>query len=192
MIATDSVMTTSDRGDVEPNKQLGGWSVDFHPRGVFIIQPGLYYGSAGKRAKTRGVPLSAITEQEQEFRDAFDAMATSGRLERGDVVVPQSMFCGIRYTLHRRNHKLLGQWITFDESGRGGKVIRFDWGSKRAAFPVLNPMPGVRSHIVTLPKPGSIESVTIPYSRNIGGVSREFELAFEATPDYVPLIESLN
>lgn len=194
MVATDSIATWRDRTDLTESKELGGWSREVHPRGMFLVQPGLYYGSSGKRAKTRGVPLAVMEQKEQEFRDAFERMLTSKSLADGDVRVPQKMFVGIRYALHRRNVKLLGQWIALgasdDDSDSGGKVIRFDWTTKREAFPVLAPTAN-RSYLETFPILGTADSVTTPYTKDIGGIAaRETErLSMADQPDWASFIE---
>jgi hypothetical protein len=192
MVATDSVATISVRDDLRDTKELGGWSRETHPNGMFLIQPGLYFGSSGKHAKTRGVPLSAIQDREEEFRAAFARMCESRRLEDGDVAVPAHMFVGIRAALHRRNHKLLGQWIEYAEreDGTKGKIIRFDWTTKRRAIPVLAPI-GDRTYLQTFPKDGDAGIPTVPYSKDIGGVlKRELERALlEAAPDWQREIE---
>lgn len=188
MIATDSVCTLTKRTDIEDTKELGGWSLEVHPEGMFLIQPGLYFGTSGKPAKTRGVPQSVIVKQESEFRSAFDRMAKSKRLEDGDVQVPQRMFVGIRLALARRNTKLLGQWIEFEdpETGRKGKTIKFDWLSKRAPHPALMPVEGVRSYIATFPIAGDPSVETVPYSRDIGALqlAEEYRSWLEAQPDW--------
>jgi hypothetical protein len=195
MIATDSVATWRRRDDVPDSKVLGEWSTEVHPRGMFLIQPGLYFGSSGGRAKTRGVPLAAITEKEDEFRSAFDKMVESKCLDDGDVRVPQRMFVGIRYALHRRNQKLLGQWIDMGhvEKGTGiasGKTVKFDWTTKRLAYPVIPPGPS-HSYIETFPQPGDPNKTTTPYSKDIGGVMQRelLRLALEAQPEWAPSIE---
>jgi hypothetical protein len=192
MIATDSVATITDRTDIQESKDLGGWSRETHPQGMFLIQPGLYFGSSGKHAKTRGVPRSAIEAREGEFRAAFTRMCESKRLEDGDVSVPATMFVGIRAAVHRRNMALLGQWIEYaeKEDGSKGKVIRFDWTTKRVAFPVLAPTDN-RSYLQTFPKIGNRELETVPYSKDIGGLlAREGERALlEASPDWQANIE---
>ena len=199
MVATDSVATWRDREDIPVSKALGGWDVELHPRGMFLIQPGMYFGSSGKRAKTRGVPLAAIEEKEADFRRGFDAMVEGQRLDYGDVQVAQHMFVGIRYALQRRNSKLLGQWIDFEsntvdpETGesvrKAGKTVKFDWTTKRLAYPILPPTLG-RSYVQTFPKPGESESVTTPYSKDIGGVlaREELRLGTDDNPDWVPLM----
>lgn len=193
MIATDSVCTWNERTDVVESGDLGGWSRETHPRGMFIVQPGLYFGSSSKPAKTRGVPRSVIESYLPTFQSAFNDMVSSHRLNAGDVDVPQRMFVGIRYALHRRNLKLLGQWIEFvdPESGRTGKRISFDWSTKRLPYPALDPLPGLRSWIETLPQSGSVDVETLPYSRDIGGLLRreEFRLAFADAPDWADALE---
>lgn len=188
MVATDSLCTWQERRDIAVSDELGGWSVEEHPGGMFIVQPGLYFGSNGKAAKTRGVPRSVIESMEDDFRRAFDRMCASQRLNDGDVDVPQRLFAGIRYTLHRHNMKLLGQWVEFfdPETGRSGKTIRFDWSSKRARYPVLDPGPG-HAYIETFPPDGSPEVETVPYSKDIGGLMLrdELRLAFESQPDWI-------
>lgn len=197
MVATDSVCTWQDRTDVVESTELGGWSRERHPNGLFIVQPGLYFGSSGKRAKTRGVPYSVISDYEPRFRAAFAKMCETHLLIDGDVQVPQRMFVGIRYALHRKNLKLLGQWIEFEdpETGRTGKTIRFDWGSKRALYPAIEPIPGVRMYIETLPQEGDPDVETIPYHKDIGGLLIRSHLRemFEAQPDWAsgPLMEGV-
>lgn len=197
MVATDSVATWRDRTDLTESKELGGWSREVHPRGMFLVQPGLYYGSSGKRAKTRGVPLAVMEQKEDEFRTAFARMLKTKCLSDGDVRVPQRMFVGIRYAIHRRNNKLLGQWIDLgsesDLADGGGKVIRFDWTTKREAYPVLAPNAS-RSYLETFPIIGAADDITTPYAKDIGGIiSREEErLAVSDQPDWVQWIESVE
>lgn len=193
MIATDSLCTWNLRTDIVPSELLGGWSVEEHPRGMFLVQPGLYFGSSGKAVKTRGVPRSVIEEREQDFRDAFARMVASRKLHDGDLQVEQRMFVGIRYALHRRNLKLLGQWIEFKdpETGRTGKTIKFDWSSKRRKYPVLDPFPGVHSYIETFPLEGDASVESVPYSKDIGGIVLRSTLRsmYDGQPDWTPQIE---
>lgn len=194
MVATDSVCTLTERSDIADTKDLGGWSLEIHPFGMFLIQPGVYFGSSGKPAKTRGVPASVFVNERDAFEEAFRDMVLSHDLENAFVSVPQRMFVGIRLALQRHNLKLLGQWIEFEDkvTGRKGKAIRFDWRTKRLDNPALAPVPGVRSYILTLPKPGDPTLDTVPYSKNIGQliVNEEDRAVFEAQPDWVELWEN--
>ena len=195
MIATDSVCTYNlERTDIEYSEDLGGWDAEEHPRGMFIVQPGLYFGSSNKRPKTRGVPRSVIETFEGTFRAAFDRMVSTQRITDGNVQVPQRMFVGIRYALHRHNLKLLGQWIEFHdpETDTYGKTISFDWRTKRDPYHVVNPMPGVHSYIETFPQDGDPTVETLPYSKDIGGlVLRQLlrSMYMDPQPDWVPQIE---
>lgn len=192
MIATDSVCTFNPRPDIVESSELGGWSVELHPRGMFIVQPGLYFGSSSKPAKTRGVPRSVIESYERTFRDSFAKMADTHKLTDGDVDVPQRLFCGIRYALHRRNLRLLGQWIEFvdPETGRTGKTIRFDWSSKRHPYMALPPN-GFHSYIETYPQEGDSTVDSVPYSKDIGGLLLRNSLRglYDGQPDWIPQIE---
>jgi hypothetical protein len=192
MVATDSVSTWTPREDMADSRELGSWSVELHPDGMLLVQPGLYFGSSGKRAKTRGVPLSAMEGKEGEFKAAFERMCQTRTMEDGDVYVPQRMFVGIRYALHRRNLKLLGQWIEFGEEkadGKKGKRISFDWKTKRRSDYAA--MPGLgQTYVQTFPKIGDIDVCTTPYSKDIGGLQEREQIRswFEATPDWEPIL----
>lgn len=191
MIATDSITTTNPRHDVEVSDALGGWGQELHPRGMFLVQPGLYFGSSGKHAKTRGVPRSVIEDFEGNFRSAFEHMATTRNITDGIVRVPQRLFAGIRLALHRRNFKILGQWLDFvDKEGVPGKAISFDWRTKRAPYPVLSPTEE-RSWLVTFPYEGSEDVETVPYSKDIGGLEEATEMRamVDEQPEGVRLIE---
>jgi len=185
MVATDSVTTTSNRKDYPESRDLGGWSREVHPKGIFIVQPGVYFGTSGKPSKTRGVPRTVVDKYEAVFRDAFDTMVDTGEMQDGDVTVPQTVFVGIRYAVHRRDMKLLGQWIEFGELGKRGKVISFDWTSKRAPYPVLAPNE-TRTYLQTFPYEGSPAIHTLPYAKDIGGLRarEESRMAFELQPDW--------
>jgi DNA polymerase type B, organellar and viral len=187
MIATDSVCTTSDRTGLSRSTTLGGWSVETHSTGIFFVQPGVYFGSSGKPAKTRGVPRVVMEEMRPEFLAAFERMTESKHFEDGDVRVPQTMFVGIKYALHRKNMKLLGQWISFadPETGVTGKRMSFEWTSKRAPYPVLSPTKD-RPYLLTFPKDGDVTSETMPYNKDIGGIRQAEEIRswYTAQPDW--------
>ena len=192
MVATDGITTTNPREEIEVSNELGGWSRKEHPRGIFLVQPGLYFGSSGEHVKTRGVPRSVIEDFEGTFRAAFTGMVVSRNITDGNVRVPQRLFCGIRLALHRRNFKILGQWLEFvDKDGVAGKVLSFDWRTKRAAYPVLAPT-AERSWLVTFPYEGSEDVETVPYSKNIGGLEEagEMRAMVDEQPEGVRLIEA--
>lgn len=185
MVATDSVASLIERPEHAESKTLGGWSKEIHAEGIFTVQPGVYFGTSGKRSKTRGVPRAIVDAYETAFREAFDRMVSSGSLSDGDVVLPQKIFVGIRYALHRRNTSLLGQWIEFGRDSGTGKTVSFDWTTKRVAAPALKPN-SQRSYIQTYPYQGSTSICTVPYSKDIGGLvaREEARMAFEGQPDW--------
>lgn len=187
MVATDSVATISHRSDIKDSDKLGGWSREHHPTGMFVVQPGVYFGSSGKPTKTRGFTRTVVDTYEPEFRAVFNEMVESGELERGQVALPINLFVGIRYALQRRNTSLLGQWITYGGVGKTGKILSFDWTSKRSPMAV-NPT-DYRSWIQTLPLEGAPDISTVPYSKNIGGLldAAEDRLAFADLPDWSPM-----
>lgn len=188
MVATDSVATTLDRSlDVEISEALGAWSNEVHPEGMFTVQPGVYFGTSEKPTKTRGFTRTVVDEYQPAFRAAFTRMVESGRLDDGAVSLPITIFCGIRYALQRRDMSLLGQWIEYGTAEVAGKVLSFDWTTKRQAM-TLTPTKS-RPWIQTLPFSGSADAETIPYSKNIGGLMEAGvdRLAFADLPDWSPL-----
>jgi len=187
MIATDSVASITERKDVAVSAELGGWSVEHHPEGMFVVQPGVYFGSSGKPTKTRGFTRTVVDQYEPAFRDAFASMVETGDMRAGQVALPIQIFCGIRYALQRRNMNLLGQWIEYGTSDLPGKLMSFDWTTKR--MPVaINPTEQ-RPWILTLPYEGAEDIESIPYSRDIGGLlaAEQDRLAFVDLPDWSPL-----
>jgi hypothetical protein len=188
MVATDSVASLMDRGlSVRVSEALGDWSEELHPRGMFVVQPGVYFGSSGKPTKTRGFTRTVVDTYEGDFRNAFERMVASGDLAQGSVALPVQTFVGIRYALQRRDMKLLGQWIQYGVGAVKGKVMSFDWTTKRHPM-TLNPTAD-RPWILTLPYEGSEEYETVPYSKDIGGLleREEGRLAFADLPDWSPL-----
>lgn len=187
MVATDSVASLIERGDVNVCGELGGWSVESHPVGMFVVQPGVYFGSSGKPTKTRGFTRTVVDMYEEHFRAAFERMVRSGDLNEGSVSLPVQTFVGIRYALQRRDMRLLGQWIQYGSGGVDGKMLSFDWTSKRMPMS-LNPT-RERPWILTLPYQGSPKLETVPYSKDIGGLleREEGRLAFADLPDWSPL-----
>lgn len=189
MVATDSVASLVDRSDdvgVTVSSALGDWSVEEHPRGMFTVQPGVYFGTSGKPTKTRGFTRTVVDAYEPQFRQAFEAMIASADLNAGSVPLPVKVFCGIKYAIHRHDMRLLGQWLDYGSDGSGGKVLSFDWTSKR--HPMAIQPSASRPWILTLPYEGHVDTVTVPYSKNIGGLmDRELErLVFDGQPDWSP------
>ena len=199
MIATDAIFT-SHNIHTKVTDQLGDYGKKYHPHGIFLVQPGLYFRTSrndqGKidPPKTRGVPLSLVIQHESDFRKAFKRMRDSKHISDGDVALPVRCFVGIRQALHRHNRNILGQWIEFgskDENGNArGKVVSFDWRSKRDPNFTLPDWDG--RHIKTVPQQGSVDTETLPYNKDIGKVLEELRIDFEDQPDWTDIISSME
>lgn len=192
MIATDSVASLHKRADLKPRKvkKLGGWDVEEHSEGMFIVQSGLYFSGSGA-SKTRGIPKAVLEDSMRgKFEDAFRRFLESGHINECVVRVPTRTFFGLKIVAARRNWKLLGQW--HDEY----REIGFSWATKRMKAGRLSdkgvaynflPEPDIRNVFLDLyPIPGD-GSETIPYSKNIGGLALAEHIdTMEDQPDWAP------
>lgn len=72
MLATDAVYADTLPPGFTATKELGGWDMEVHPSGLFVVQSGVYFGSADepkeKTTKTRGVSQNRLLEYEGELR----------------------------------------------------------------------------------------------------------------------------
>ena len=182
MLATDGIFATSEALDLPVSEELGGWSKEEHPEGMFIIQPGLYFSEKDvKTPKTRGVPQRAVVEHRDEFIEAFRRVAVTGDGREGKVEIVLPTFLGAKACLHMDNLSMAGMWV---EEKRG---VTFDWSSKRSdrfrsQSALVQPLPYER--------PDFPESV--PYSRLLGMdadlavIELLRDLASEQ-PDWTPL-----
>jgi hypothetical protein len=222
MIATDAIFTrdysdgrTSEGykglnlvSQLNEGSELGQWTREVHDAGLFIIQPGLYFDPSASEAKfkTRGVPKRLVVEYKQQFMDAFARMRDSHRIMDGDVLLPMTLFIGIRQALHRHSLKLLGQFVPYTDpiTKEPGRRTSFDWKTKRRPQPMSDPLEGLDPdkpnqymlpHIMTIPYLGRVDddpdgliAVTVPYKKDIGGLVKreELRLAMEDQPDWVP------
>lgn len=185
MVATDAVFTTAPVPEL-PTTDLGGLSVDEHPDGIFLIQPGLYFRGDGKKPKTRGVPRTAVAEREKEFLAAWKRMCETGKENDGCVDIPVNVFIGLRQALHRNNLDLAGKWIEYKEDGSpNGKRIGFEWRTKRATL--MPPVVGYGA-AETFPYEGDVNTETVPYDREIGRWREALRLPFEDQPDWATII----
>lgn len=168
MLATDGIFTTSDvdhdhspkmimhDGDHEYTlKPLGDWEVTTYDKGIFVVQPGLYFLPGGKKPKTRGVPMSKVIEHRQQFYDVYNKIEATLRYNRtlvrevkprsrwdsrtndwkpprnsvfqkNRVAIPLRSLINLRLADHLKRHDDLGQWLPVE------KKISFAWNTKRA------------------------------------------------------------
>ena len=191
-IATDAIATTA-IADVEVSNRLGAFSLEVHEDGIFMVQPGLYFGSKGGRSmKTRGVAASRIWDKREEFEAAFGRLVAHGgfKLETGvacmlpdtQVHILDQRFVGIRMAVAQNNLEELGQWP------EGYRSISFHWGTKRTFRRLVD-----NDLIKTNPFYGGVLPTT-PYDRNIGGIEQLAELReyAEDQPDWARQIETVE
>lgn len=173
MLATDGVFCGKPR-TIEPNKQLGGWDLETHPEGMFIIQPGLYFTSDNVQPKTRGVPRRLIVEYADQFRQNFNIAIADGWPE--PVIVPLISFIGLRLAIARNKPELAGQWM------QNPRRIAFAVESKRKADKWQFDKQGNHR---TEPLEGGEE--TVPYSKDIGKLLERRALEYSDNPDWTDI-----
>jgi len=182
MLATDGIFVGSPL-ELETGVELGQWDLVVHDRGMFIIQPGLYFAGEEK-PKTRGVPMGKVFERRAEFEQVWrdsewgKAQRTlwmpSGGGGTGpeypEVGIPIHSFIGLRLAVARGKPETAGQWVRTcevecdtDHEHVPPKWISFDWSTKRKPWAVRRDRFGLR----TLPYEGP--GKTTPYQANIGG-----------------------
>jgi hypothetical protein len=172
MIATDAVFFAGDpelpyskKGDA----QLGDWTREEFPDGLFIVQGGVYWppGATEAMSKTRGIPVSILHEHIRDFEDAYKRLITGRVKEDGSfewnlndgVVTVQyrrspsgqrvgaKRFVGLREAVHRGAQSQLGRFVPFTRD------LGFDWTSKRVPYPRnANAVPRPDMPLWTIPK----------------------------------------
>lgn len=200
MIASDAIYTkVYDEYDFDIGRGLGQWDTEIKPRGLFIVQPGVYFDPTGTDDsdvfKTRGVPKRLVVQFRESFIQGYANIIRTHDVTSGDVHLPMETFVGIRQALARRTTRDLGKFVgyTDPETGQPGRRTSFEWTTKRQP----QPLPGPHScdtGIRTIPYAGTRDNrfgglpiQTIPYSKDIGGLlKRDKErLILEDQPDWV-------
>lgn len=155
MLATDGIFMGCPL-DLPCSDQLGDWDATYHPDGMFIVQPGIYFIS--EDAKTRGVERGRIQDMRPVFEAQWDKFLSSAGVDH-TVSVPVSNFITARQAIQRHKWHIAGKWE------RTTREISFDWSSKRkrgAAF--------LRDGVLrTIPYDGDQRTESVPYGRVIGG-----------------------
>jgi hypothetical protein len=153
MIATDAVFFLGDPGlpawnlNEKSKAQLGDWTRETFPNGLFIAQGGIYWpiGEAA-RSKTRGVPSSILQEHIPDFYAAYKGLVShdwmspdhthcvnsdhgivelrNRRTPDGRLTAAQR-FVGLREATHRNAKSELGRFV------QSPRKLAIDWSTKR-------------------------------------------------------------
>lgn len=155
MIATDGLLSTR-KLELPIGDALGEWETKRYDDGVFIAQPGIYWGDrptddAKRRQKSRGISLAffgrpGVTERFesawQDFRDA-DRAAGKGGVAVFPPVVPLhvDLFIGTKLAVSRGKPQTSGRWITAVDNPDPAnpneglpRMINMAWSGKRGGY----------------------------------------------------------
>jgi hypothetical protein len=212
MIATDAIYTLGKPPGLKIGDALGEWSAKTWP-GMFIVQPGLYWGTLG--VKSRGISASTIGEFTGQFEEAWSRFSVSDvdpfakrvvqlkllvdrniddaynaygdfltQLDFPSVNVTFPAFIGMRLAGHWGKPGLAGQWIDQERN------LSFSWTGKRDYHKWLED----RSAAILYPIKGDLQAVSAHYEEG-GGLSTaegwEVErMLFEAMPWAEPLFDA--
>lgn len=155
MLATDGLFMDR-KLDLPISTNLGEWEETYHPDGMFIVQPGIYF--TGDSAKTRGVERGRINGMREEFERQFSRFYQS-QGEEHTVSVPVQNFVTARQAIVRNKWQLAGTWE------RDFREISFDWSNKRKRGLART----VGDYCRTYPHNGRADDESLPYQRQIGG-----------------------
>jgi len=133
MIATDGLYTNA-KLDLPISKNLGEWSTEMHRKGLFLVQPGIYWSDDLLTIKTRGVsrgffaPAARRRAFERAWKQYYQADLSSDHVVPIPAVeLPIRLFIGLALAQARNNPDLAGCWMDV------AKTFSFDWHGKRAA-----------------------------------------------------------
>lgn len=209
MLATDGIYyagTAPD--DMDYGKGLGQWETKRYPAGLFVVQPGLYWGrpedpdtkqiEETNKVKSRGISPKFFEPVIPDFqRQWFNFIRRAQRAGETAVahaddrsalappVVPVevSAFISLRLAMHRKAFDTACQWV------KSKRAIRFGWRKKRDHAELIG-----RSVRVG-PRAGDPHAVSVPYVPDavpdgLAEVFQDYQEArweFEAMPDPIDL-----
>jgi hypothetical protein len=141
MLATDGILSKR-LLPLDFGGELGQWTKEEHG-GVFLVQPGLYWGPkkpAKRKLKTRGAASRYFVEKTGAFeaawaryREAATSAAPPADLKPPVVKLPVDLFVGLRLSHARGKPLTAGRWdrverdISFDWSGKRGDIRQARW-----------------------------------------------------------------
>ncbi len=187
MLATDGILSLRPL-PVAIGEGLGQWEAKRFDR-AFIVQPGLYWTTPGKRAKSRGVSVSIFAKHVGLFESAWSEYAKRSFLKGGGravsappvVRLPVTLFVGLKMAQARGKPDTAGQW-TGERAGDEPRQFSFAWGGKRGGDAVW-----CGSHVRTYPLEGGPAWVSKPHGSDPALVEEmdRMRADLEEQPDYV-------
>jgi DNA polymerase type B, organellar and viral len=201
MLATDAVISRRPLA-LDHSEALGAWeSKSFDS--LFVVQPGLYWDGhrAGNKRKTRGTATSVFARHMHRFEKTWRAWCESGepampyrigsawKRTVPSVSIVLTLFVGLKLA-HARSESLkepedkaralfaAGSWP------RVRREFSFEWGRKRAAWPVVRETP---TCLLTYPLAGGPDFISMPHKGNMARLA-ELDMArleYQDQPDGV-------
>ncbi|MGH8399112.1 MAG: hypothetical protein ACRETA_12850, partial [Gammaproteobacteria bacterium] len=180
--------------------QLGEWTREVFPRGLFIVQGGVYWppGTTQAQSKTRGVPPSMLYPHIKEFEDAYWMMVKFGTMNLGTVTINKRQradgsitdaihFVGLADAAHRN---AWDEHATFQPFSRN---ISFDWTNKRERLPVrqspdepVRTIPKAVEHSVSMARSDIVEDFDGMLVPKDASLEAKIDFYADDTPDWIP------
>jgi hypothetical protein len=208
MIATDAVFFLGSPDipaipvEEKEKAQLGEWTRETFPNGLFIVQGGIYWPPESTQAesRTRGVPASMLHPHLKEFETSYRRMVETRDVSEGVVTVSKRLrpdgkivnairFVGAPDAINRNAWKELGTFQPFSRD------IGFDWSSKRALIPAsyspdmsLRTLPKAVDNPVSCSRDETLDTfMGIQVAKFTSEANRQALL--DDTPDWLPVLQ---
>jgi hypothetical protein len=181
MLATDGLVSRERLAGLPIGSGLGDWRESGPHDGLFIVQPGLYWGR-GKRA-TKGMSATAFSGSIPAFEAAWQAWLSAGGPSHNgawwrqlpSVPLALETFISLRQGSARGKPETSGRWEQIE------RQIDFRWHNKREYTGARQ----IGNAVFTLPLAGASGSRSADYSWQDDTVSEAeaLELLTEGLPD---------
>lgn len=192
MIATDGIYSL-DPLPLELGEDLGQWEENVLHDGMFVVQPGLYWGA--KKLKTRGVSPKFFEEcgRVEQFHDVFECWKEYDNsvnrifVPPPSVKIPVTSFIGLKIAQARGKPELAGTWITPETHADAClREISFAWSNKRYGHIWKD------GYVLTAPIEGDAKLVSLPHREMVlSGRSGELD-AIRAELDDMPDYDDMS
>jgi DNA polymerase type B, organellar and viral len=191
MVATDGLYATAPL-DLPLGGELGAWEETIYPEGLFIVQPGVYWGAEGLgKLKTRGVSAKWFPPDiRAKFERVWSEFSEADRAAYGPAMggipgrapllpsldIPIRLFTGLRLAQARGKPDTAGCWV--DDT----REIRFDWRGKR--FRHVWSADG--AHVITDPMYGGPDWISASHQAEPVADPDDAEIfVYEDQPDFL-------